>query len=115
VIGFLHNSGNAFTGRIKNFNELVVHHREIRFGLLRDQRQPPINSKVGKEEIEKLKNAENGKFTVMSKDSRVGFELIYKLITDIENRDIEVELADALKTLESGFDHWIITMIKGAS
>ncbi|OQW93084.1 MAG: exonuclease [Beggiatoa sp. IS2] len=112
VIGFLHNSGNTFTSRIKNFNELVVHHRQIRFGLLRDQRQPLINSKVGKEEIEKLKNAENGKFTVMTKENRVGFELIYKLVTDIENKDIEIELADALKTLESCFDHWIITMVK---
>jgi hypothetical protein len=112
VIGFLHNSGNAFTGRIKNFNELVIHYRDIRFGLLRDERQPPINSKVAKEEIEKLKNAENGKFTIMNKDNRIGFELIYKLIMDIENKDIEFKLTDTLRTLEDCFEHWIITMVR---
>ncbi|TGO03255.1 hypothetical protein PN36_09840 [Candidatus Thiomargarita nelsonii] len=59
VIAFLQVSGSNFTSRLKNFNQLVVNHKDIRFGLFRDVRETTISGKVGKEEIEKLNNASN--------------------------------------------------------
>jgi len=112
VIGFLHVSSSSFTSRIKNFNELVVNSKDIRFGLFRDTRQPPITGKVGSMEIEKLKNAPNGKFIYMDKEGRLSFELIYKLITEIANKDVDFDLKLALHALEAHFKKsWLIQLL----
>jgi hypothetical protein len=58
AIGFLNVGGTTFTSRIKNFNQLVITYPDIRFCLLRDQRESfinGINGKVGRDKIEKLK------------------------------------------------------------
>jgi DNA replication protein DnaC len=108
-IGFLQIDGSSFTLRLKNFNELVMLHKDIKFRLLRDIRQSPITGKVGKEEIEKLNNTSNGKFLIMNKEQRIYFEIIYKLITDIHNRDLEVNLSEALPIIKNQMpDAWII-------
>ncbi len=112
VIGFLHVSSSSFTSRIKNFNELVINSKDIRFGLFRDARQPPITGKVGSMEIEKLKNAPNGKFIEMDKEGRLSFELIYKLITEIANKDVDFDLKLALTALEVHFKKsWLIQLL----
>jgi DNA polymerase III epsilon subunit-like protein len=112
VIGFLHVSSSSFTSRIKNFNELVINSKDIRFGLFRDTRQPAITGKVGSMEIEKLKNAPNGKFIDMDKGGRLSFELIYKLITEISNKDVDFDLKLALHTLEAHFKKsWLIQLL----
>jgi DNA polymerase III epsilon subunit-like protein len=109
AIGFLQTDGSAFTSRIKNYNELVIINRDIEFRLLRDRRQSEIKGKVGKEEIEKLNNTFNGKFVLMEKKERIDFELIYKLITDIQNGDFEINLVFALEVLISEFkNYWLI-------
>jgi DNA polymerase III epsilon subunit-like protein len=109
VVAFLHQGGSYFTYRIKNFNQLVQNHQEIRFGLFRDVRESKITGKVGLEEIEKLNNAPNGKFIEMEQDNRVSFELIYKLIVDIQNFDFEIDLQKSLSLIESTFnEYWLI-------
>ncbi|MFK5969930.1 MAG: 3'-5' exonuclease [Candidatus Marithrix sp.] len=109
VIGFLHVSGSGFTSRLKNFNQLVINYKKINFKLFRDARESNINGKVGKGEIEKLNNAENGKFIVMEQHDRVNFELIYKTVIDIQNKDIEIDLATALNNLQSFIPkHWLM-------
>jgi len=114
VIGFLHIGGGAFTTRIKNFNELVISYPRTKFYLLRDTREPEITGKVGKESIEKLRYTPNGDFLIMDKGDRLNFELIYDLIVDIKNKDLDVDLKTALHLLSQEFkDYWLIKTIIG--
>ena len=113
VVGFLHLGGSVFTSRIKNFNQLVISYKDIRFGLFRDVRESDITGKVGIDEMEKLNNAQNGKFIEMDQENRVCFELIYKLIVDIQNFDFEIDLQKALTILESVMsDYWLIKIFR---
>ncbi|MDM8566017.1 3'-5' exonuclease [Candidatus Halobeggiatoa sp. HSG11] len=109
VIGFLHTSGAGFTARMKNFNQLVINNKNIDFKLFRDARETNITGKIGKEEIEKLNNANNGQFIVMEQQNRVSFELIYKTVLDIQNKDVEINLATAMNGLQNFMEnHWLI-------
>lgn len=109
ALGFLHVGSNSFTSRIKNYNELVFSNKNIKFILLRDKRQSSINGRVGKEEIEKLNYTPNGIFITIEKEDRIKFELIYRLITDIQNRDFEVNMTAAFEVLISQLkDYWLI-------
>jgi len=113
VVGFLHQGGSTFTSRLKNFNQLVITYKEIRFGLFRDVRESDITGKVGINEIEKLNNAPNGKFIYMEPEDRVSFELIYKLIVDIQNYDLEIDLQKALSILETlKSDYWLLKIFR---
>jgi hypothetical protein len=105
-------SGNAFTARIGNFNELVCLHPQDRFGLFRDERLTEIKSPVAKERVSQLKNSPNGKFVLFNKQDRVHLELTYKLIIDIQNRDLDVDLKLALKVLVTHQEwyHWLFTI-----
>ena len=112
AVAFLQLDGSTFTSRIKNFNELVINHREINFQLWRDARKNNITGKVGKDEIEMLNNSHHGRFLIMEKGDRIEFELIYKLITDVHNRDLEIELDEVLSSIISLFkDSWIIKIL----
>ncbi|NCO75971.1 MAG: 3'-5' exonuclease [Cyanobacteria bacterium] len=99
TFAFLQIGGAGFTARMKNFNQLVSSHNHIKFTLLRDEREGFITGKVGKEEIEKLNYTKNGEFLMMDKQNRVIFELIYKLIIDIQEGDLDVQLNHAIATL----------------
>ncbi|MEA1969271.1 MAG: exonuclease [Thermodesulfobacteriota bacterium] len=113
VVSFLHESGISFTTRIKNFNQLVINYDKLQFRLFRDIRESEIKAKVGKEEIAKLNNAKNGKFLIMDKKNRIVFELIYKVIVDIQNKDLNFHPDDAFKALKTTFkDHWVIALLK---
>ncbi|PSO48914.1 MAG: exonuclease [Cyanobacteria bacterium SW_9_44_58] len=108
VLGFLQIAGSAFTARLKNFNQLVVSHPNLNFTLMRDAREPKITGKVGRQEIEKLNHTDNGSFTILQQADRVELELLYKLITDINNQEFDVKLETALETfLEQRPHHWL--------
>jgi DNA polymerase III epsilon subunit-like protein len=108
VIGFLHGEGTSFTSRLKNFNQLVINYKNLHFNLLRDARQPEITGKVGKTEIAKLNNAENGEFIVLQKANRLELELLYGLVVDIQNGDLAIEVETALSVfLEHRPQHWL--------
>lgn len=110
-MGFLQCNSSSFTTKIKNFNELVVNHKDKRFGLFRDERQPQITGEVGKLEIKKLQNSPNGKYVSLDKQTRIELELFYKLIVDIHNRDLEVPLKEALQFLcQRPQQHWLIKL-----
>lgn len=116
VVAFLQVSGPAFSPRIKNFNELVINYKAIRFGLFRDVREPTVTGQVSKIEIDKLNNAPNGKFIYLEKADRITLEVIYKLIIDIQNNDLELDLTSALTFLETYFNsYWLIKMVKKAA
>ncbi len=115
IIGFLQVSPTSFTPRIKNFNELVILYRNDTFALYRDERLTPIKAKVAVEEISKINNMPNAKFTLFRKNDRIYLELIYKLIIDIQNRDLEVDLEAALKfmTTHQEWYHWLLNIGSG--
>jgi hypothetical protein len=113
AVGFLHIDGGAFTSRIKNWNELVISYDRTHFQLWRDVRQAEISGKVGREEIEKLNHSSNGVFLLMEQEQRLDFELLYRLIVDIQNRDLDIELATALEsTLTELKDSWICQLLE---
>jgi DNA polymerase III epsilon subunit-like protein len=112
VIGFLNAGGSAFTARIKNFNQLVVSHPKTKFSLLRDSRESTIKGAVGLTEIEKLNHSPNGQFLTMEKEDRVSFELIYNLVIDIQEKDLEVDLAMAIHVLTHQMsNYWLIAAL----
>jgi DNA polymerase III epsilon subunit-like protein len=112
AIAFLNLEGSVFTSRIKNFNELVILHKDTNFLLWRDQRKLNITGKVGREEIEKLNNAANGQFCLMEKEDRLGFELLYQLVTDIYNRDLEVSWETAWSVVNQELaDLWLLKVM----
>lgn len=114
VIGFLNAGGNAFTARIKNFNQLVASHPKTKFTLLRDSRESTIKGAVGLTEIEKLNHSPNGQFLTMEQEDRVSFELIYNLVIDIQEKDLEVDLAMAIHVLITQMsDCWLIVALSG--
>lgn len=106
VISFLYADSGAFTARIKNFNKLVIHHPDMHFTLLRDQREKPISGKVGVQEIDKLNNAKNGTFRLFDRTDRVNFELAYELLVAVQNRDLDASEEDVLKALEQHMGNW---------
>ncbi len=113
VLGFLQMSPNSsFTSRIGNFNELVCSHPKDSFSLFRDERLTEIKGAVAKEKISQLNNSHNGKFIFFSKPDRIHLELIYKLIIDIQNRDLEVDLESALEVIiaKPQLYHWLFNM-----
>jgi hypothetical protein len=92
----------------------VISYPRTKFYLLRDTREPEITGKVGKESIEKLRYTPNGDFLIMDKGDRLNFELIYDLIVDIKNKDLDVDLKTALHLLSQEFkDYWLIKTIIG--
>jgi hypothetical protein len=112
VIAFLHASGNSFTSRIKNFNELTTLNKHIDFTLVRDNRESAISGKVGQEEIDKLNYANNGQFLLMTKDGRISFELIYKMITDINEGDLEATISEGVSTFISKYHQtWLVKKV----
>ncbi|WP_330203019.1 exonuclease domain-containing protein [Cyanobacterium sp. DS4] len=112
AVGFLNIGGSAFTSRIKNFNQLVISNRNIKFYLLRDKKEGYITGKVGLEEIDKLNYTENGSFLIINKEARVIFELIYKMIVAINQNDLEVSMTDAIKVVLNKYgNYWLIREI----
>ena len=110
-IGFLQVDGSSFTSRIKNHNELVIAHPNINFILIRDIRQSRITGKVGREEIGKLNSASNGRFMPLNQEQRIGFELLYQLIVDVQNHDLEVNIDTAINfVLSSMKDNWLLRL-----
>ena len=111
VIAFLEISGTPFTSRISNFNELVINNSQSQFYLIRDERQPGITAKVGKERMQQLENSANGNFVLFNKEDRILFDLIYDLIISIHNKDLEIDLESALTfvTTHQEWYHWIFT------
>jgi hypothetical protein len=113
VIGFLQSSGSSFISRLKNFNELVISHPNLKFLLLRDARQPPPSGTVTNQEIEKLNNRSNGSFQSLTQPHRIQLEVLAQLILDIQNQDLELDLPEALTYYLKYRDPWIVSTIRG--
>lgn len=107
AVAFLHESGTRFYHRIRNLNELLVNYPEIQFNLCRDSRQGLV-AKKSAELLEKFRNAANGTFIFLDKEQRIIFEVIYQMIVDIQNRDLEVNLEEALDLILFEYrEYWL--------
>jgi hypothetical protein len=92
---------------------MLVSQPDVSFQLWRDVRLPEITGKVGREEIAKLNHAPTGQFTLMDEDQRLDFELIYRLIVDIQNRDLESDLPTALQIVQRDLAaSWICQLLR---
>ncbi|MCI5222661.1 MAG: exonuclease [Candidatus Electrothrix sp. AR4] len=113
AVAFSHADAHSFAPRIKNFNQLVVTHKDILFALFRDDREPKIKSNVAKGEIEKLNCTENGKFVRMDRPKRIHFELVHQIISDIQNHDLHAELDRVMPLLweMTGKEFWLFRAI----
>ncbi len=87
-------------------------HPKDHFGLFRDERLTEIDTKGAKEKVEQLKNSPNGNFVLLSRRDRIYLELAYKLVIDVQNRDLDVDLESALKVFVTNPEwyHWLFTM-----
>ena len=99
---------------MQNFNEAVATKEQTRFILWRDVRSDHIKPKtVGSREIDKLNNTKNGEYKIFERQNRITFELLYKLISDIHNRDLDLNIATEFKpaleiAAEQLQDYWLI-------
>ena len=49
----------------------------------------------------------------MNQDSRIDFELIYQLVVDLNNQDLDIPLTEALKIIIEQFSsYWLIKILK---
>lgn len=49
----------------------------------------------------------------MNQDSRIDFELIYQLVVDLNNQDLDIPLTEALKIIIEQFSsYWLIKLLK---
>lgn len=111
ALGFMHISGSSFTSRIKNFNQLVLHHKKIQFRLMRDQQEPAIKGDVGQQEIARLSAAPNGQYVIMDRDDRIIFECLHELITDFVNHDLnfKITLPELVNWIAQKLpDYWLV-------
>ncbi len=111
-IGFLHIDGKSFSARIKNFNSVVWEHPNTTFYIFRDKRAPEIHSKKSLNEIKWLNSSENGSLKILTKKDRIRFEVIYKIITDIQNRELDMKLESVIKVIKHLYnDFWLLKFI----
>ncbi|TVQ42945.1 MAG: exonuclease [Gloeocapsa sp. DLM2.Bin57] len=114
VLAFLNENGSRFTPRMKNFNQLLVNHPHLQFILIRDRRQPAINGKVGLREITNFTQSSNAELIILEKEARIEFELMYKMITDINNRDLEIDLKTAIDIWVKYYHNsWLVKKMLG--
>jgi hypothetical protein len=112
VVGFLHQGGNRFYHRIRNFTELVNQNPDIQFNLCRESREGLSLGKRSLELLENFRNYQQTEFIFMDKEERITFELIYQMIIDIQNYDLEVTLTEALDTVLFEYrDYWLFQKV----
>jgi len=113
VIGFAQVASTVFPPRSKNFVSLANQHPDYLFSLIRDAREVPITGPTGQEVIKKLHSTPNGEFVEMDKDNRIAFDLIYQLFSDIQNREVEFPLPEALHALNIYLeDYWLLNIFR---
>ncbi|MCK5099691.1 MAG: ATP-binding protein [Desulfobacteraceae bacterium] len=112
VIGFLHIDGKSFSSRIKNFNSVVLDHPNTMFYIFRDSRAPEIHSKKSLNEIKWLNSSDNGNLKTLNTEDRIRFEVIYKIITDIQNRELDLNIESVIKVIKHVYnDFWLLKLI----
>ena len=51
----------------------------------------------------------------MNKENRINFELIYQLVIDLNSKDLDIPLVQALKIAKERFQsYWLIKILTGS-
>ena len=113
VFAFLYVDKRSFTSRIENLNHLILKYQDIDFYLIRDGRCSSIKGKDGLKEREKLSQAKNGNYIEIGKDKRVIFDLLDKMIDDIDNKNIDIDISNAvIEYCHKYNDFWLVELLK---
>jgi DNA polymerase III, epsilon subunit and related 3'-5' exonucleases len=115
VIAFIQVDPGSMCGQLNNFNQLVIAHPELQFLLLRDARLKPPSKKATATQaaLAALNNSPNGKYALLTQDDRIHLELMHRMITDIQNRDLEIDLTQAVRYYLDHRDPPLIAWILG--
>lgn len=113
VIGFAQVSSSIFPPRTRNFTQLANQYPDYFFTLIRDAREVPITGPIGQEVVNRLNSIPNGEFMEMDKDNRISFDLVYQLFSDIQNREVNFPLPEALHALSFHLeDYWLLNIFR---
>jgi hypothetical protein len=115
VIAFIQVAAGSMYWQVNNFNQLVIAHPGLQFLLLRDARlKPPSPTATATQAaLAALNNSPNGKYELLTKEDRIHLELMYRMITDIQNRDLEIDLTQAVRYYLDHRDPPLIAWILG--
>ena len=111
LVAFLYANSKSFTDRLKNLNHLVLENKNMEFYLIRDARCDGIKGKVGKKEIDIFIQANNTKYLEITKDKRVIFDLLDKMIDDIDNKNFDIKIEKAIKYFTNKYaGMWLVEL-----
>ena len=117
-IGFLQvTSATSIKARLANFNQLVLSHPKTTFILIRDQQVGAVLTPAALQELSRFQNARPAPpykthFQILDLEHRVEFELVFKLVMGIINRDIDIPMAEALSLLvKTHPQNWIVRLV----
>ncbi|MCG9892903.1 MAG: 3'-5' exonuclease, partial [Thermosynechococcaceae cyanobacterium MS004] len=97
-IGFLNvSSPQSIRARLGNLNQLVIRHPQTTFMLIRDVQMGSIHTPATFAELQRFQNARPSPpykthFQMLDLEKRVEFELVFKLVMDIVNRDLDIPM-----------------------
>jgi hypothetical protein len=114
VISFLYTHGTPANARLKNFNQLTLSRPDLTFRLYRDSTLPALSTKGTLNELTILKNAPNSSYHLFTPSDRILLETLYALTVAITNRDLELDMADALRCVLHLEQHWILDLFQGS-
>lgn len=120
-VAFLHvNNAQSIQARLRNLNQLVMHHRDINFMLMRDGFASTISSNHGIKEKEAFRNGvgdghKRNHWVPLNHERRVTLEFTYQLVMDMHNGDVDIPLSDGLRLLANHEpDNWIVRLLRSA-
>lgn len=118
-IAFLHvSNANSITARLNNLNQLVMRHRHIHFILMRDQFSTTIRSSGAMSAMEAFRNGSGDgvkrtHWKELDFERRVDLEFTFQLVTDILNREVDLNLAEGLHLLgQHDPNNWIVKLLR---
>ncbi|WP_334191167.1 AAA family ATPase (plasmid) [Synechococcus elongatus PCC 11801] len=117
-LAFLHlSNGNSILARLTNLNQMVLSHPKTTFILMRDRTVGNIRSPKASQTLEAFCNGtgdgrKRTHYQVLSLEQRVDLELVHQLVSDINNRDLEIPMPDALNLLvQQEPQNWIVKLV----
>ena len=120
-LSFLHlSNGNSILARLTNLNQIVLSNPTTTFILMRDRTVGDIRSPKASQALEAFRNGTgDGRrrthYQVLSLEQRVDLELVHQLVSDINNRDLEIPMPDALNLLvQQEPQNWIVKLVARA-
>lgn len=120
-LAFLHvSNGTSIWARLSNFNQIVLSNPKTTFILMRDRTVGDIRSPKASEALAAFCNGtgdgrKRTHYQVLTLEQRVDLELAHQLVSDINNRDLEIPMPDALNLLvQQEPQNWIVRLVARA-